>query len=106
MSSLSTWILIGLGLYVAFNYKLYIRTLRSLWDRWSRPHSTYGHATAKEIAAVTGIFLGWPQDKVSRFLSSYSGELEDLEPISSKEDLMNKMEFLFKAFELREEEVK
>lgn len=106
MSSLSTWILIGLGLYVAFNYKLYIRTFRSLRDRWAKPYSTYGHATAKEIAAVTGTFLGWPQDKIQRFLSSYSGEIEELESVSSKEELMNKMEALFAAFELREEGAK
>jgi hypothetical protein len=106
MSSLSEWILFGLGLYIAFNYKLYLRAFRLLRDRGAKPSSTYGHATAKEIAAVTGVILGWPEDKVSRFLSSYSTEIEGLESASSKEDLINKMELLFKTFVLSEEGAK
>lgn len=108
MSSLSTWILIGLGLYVAFNYKLYLRTFRLLRDRLIGPLSNYGNHTvgAKEIAATTAAFMGWPEDKISRFLSNYSTEIGDLKSTSSKEDLLNRMEALFKAFELREEGAK
>jgi hypothetical protein len=104
MSSLSIWILTGIGLYIALNQKFYIQAFQSLRDRVMNPPATYGNPTAKEIAATTAANMGWSKDKTARLLSTFSADLEGLGPVLSKEDLLNKMDFLFQAFELRDKE--